>query len=353
MVILNEWGFNDSLSAYAEEHFSEEFSVGRVIAEQKDRYTLIISSGKIEAEVTGNLRFSAQSKSDFPVVGDWVVLMLFENFGIIHEIIPRLTLLERKSVGKKTETQPIASNVDVAFVVMSMTEDFNLNRLDRYLTIIHESKIRPIILLSKMDLVPPDEIEEKVHLVSDRSSATTIAIDNLAESGYDKLKPYIIPGETYCVIGSSGVGKTTLINHLANRQAETKNLSESTHKGMHTTTSRELVQIQNGGLLIDTPGMREIGIGGSAVGLSMAFSDITELAQSCKFADCTHFDEPGCAVLKAIQSGTLDPEVFDNFLKLEKESAHFQTTLVEKRKKDKAMGKMYKEVINFKKRTKR
>ncbi len=353
MINLNEWGYNTSIESLIKELDLSEFTIGRIVAEHKERYVVKVEEGELDAEITGNLRFFAQNREEFPVVGDWVALMALEDLGIIHHILPRYSLISRNSVGKKSEKQPIASNVDVAFIVMSMTEDFNLNRLDRYLAIIHESDIEPVILLTKMDLVSPEVQKEKVDLATDRSAVTTIAIDNLTESGFDKLKMIIKPGNTYCVLGSSGVGKTTLINHLSGGHSETKSLSESTQKGVHTTTSRELIRIKNGGLLIDTPGMREIGIGDATDGLSMAFSDISELAQACRFGNCSHLDEPGCAVLEAIEIGDLDPEVFENFLKLEKESVLFQTTLVEKRKKDKAMGKMYKEDINFKKKTKR
>jgi ribosome biogenesis GTPase len=346
---LEELGYNKNLEKAWMEQNLDGFVKGRVIAEHKERYIVRTTEGEFEAEITGNLRFTANSREDFPAVGDWVALTSYESdFAIIHQILPRFSVIKRQAVGQSGEIQIIATNIDYAFLVQALDRDFNMNRLERYLTICYESKVKPIIILSKADLFEQSIISEITDNIKARiQKLPVIVISNKTQSGYDMLKNTIEKGLTYCLLGSSGVGKSTLLNNLSHRTImRTGNISQSTKKGRHVTSHRELVILENGGILIDNPGMREVGIADAAKGLEKVFNTITSLAQHCKFKDCTHTSEKGCAVIEALENGELDKNSYENYIKMEREKSHFESTLAEKRKKEKEFGKMIK---NFKK----
>lgn len=319
--------------------------VGRVIAEHKERYIVQTAKGEIDAEVTGHLRFTARERADFPAVGDWVAMDIFDtDFGIIHEILPRYSLLEREGVGKAVEIQVIAANIDVAFIVQAIDRDFNVNRLERYLTLCYQSAIEPIILISKVDLKSEAEIDALIQSVRERiHHVTIIAFSSLSENGFDAIHRCLQSGKTYCLLGSSGVGKSTLLNHLLGKeQMKTGTISEAIQRGRHITSHRELFALPNGAFLIDNPGMREVGIADLSTGLDRTFDDILSLSQQCKFSDCTHTTETGCAVLQAVEEGRLNDQSYHNYLKMMREKEHFESTLIERRQKDKAFGKMIK-----------
>lgn len=319
--------------------------VGRVIAEHKERYVVQITDGEIDAEITGHMRFTARERADFPAVGDWVALEVFDaDMGIIHEILPRYSLLEREGVGKAGEVQVIAANIDTAFIVQAIDRDFNVNRLERYLTLCHQSSIEPVILLSKADLRSESEVTALIQMISERiHNVMVIAFSSLTEMGYDAIRHCLQSDKTYCLLGSSGVGKSTLLNHLMGReQMKTGHINESIQRGRHITSHRELFVLPGGAFLIDNPGMREVGIGDSSTGLERTFDEILSLAKGCKFGDCTHTSETGCAVLQAVEDGRLNPQSYNNYLKMMREKEHFESTIVERRQKDKAFGKMLK-----------
>jgi ribosome biogenesis GTPase len=326
---------------------------GRIIAQYKERYVIQTESGAADAEVTGKLRYSASSSLDFPVVGDWVMLMQYDDLCLIHGVLNRKTMLERKAVGKFGETQPIAANIDYAMIVQSLDSDFNLNRLERYIAISRSGKIEPVVILNKSDLLSEKSLNEKIASVTGRiGKIPCIATSVITGYGMKLLKESFKPGKTFCFIGSSGVGKSSLINELTGKLLmRTGEISDSTHKGKHTTSHRELIILEGGGILIDTPGMRELGITGSAAGITDSFSEIDRLAASCKFDNCTHTGEPGCAVLQAISEGIITSEELDHYLKLEREAQHFNRSKAEKRLRDKKFGKMYKEVMKRKDRS--
>jgi ribosome biogenesis GTPase len=333
------------LNAKKQEFELSGFVIGRVTAEHKERYMVMTAQGEAEAEITGHIRFTARDRIDFPAVGDWVAMEFFDNaWGIIHHILPRYSLIERQGVGKAGERQVIAANIDVAFIVQAIDRDFNINRLERYLTICYSANVTPVILISKTDLKSEAEISTFISSIGERiKDVKVIAFSNLDHTGYDTINSMMEAGKTYCLLGSSGVGKSTLLNQLCgHEQMKTGSISQSTNKGKHVTSHRELFALANGAFLIDNPGMREVGIADLSNGLDQTFDLIMALAEGCRYSDCTHTTEEGCSVIEAVEDGRLNRQSYENYLRMEREKAHFESTLVERRRKDKAFGKMLK-----------
>lgn len=348
-MTLHDLGYDANLEKIRKAQGLDSFSTGRVIQEHRERYVVKTSDREYEAEIIGNLRYSADSRADFPAVGDWVAISEYdENKVLIHAVFPRKTTIERQETGRYGEKQIIASNVDCAFIVLAVDHDFNVNRIERYLAICFAAGIKPIIVLNKIDLVSESRLNELYESVASRiKNVQIIALSNQNKTGIEDLRKLIQKGKTYCLLGSSGVGKSTLLNNLSGKQLmKTNTISASTGKGRHVTTHRELVVLESGGIIIDNPGMREVGMTESETGLEKAFEQIYRLSETCRFNDCTHTTETGCAVLAAIKKGEIDESVYENFQKLEREKNYFQMSLAEKRKKDKDFGKMVK---NFKK----
>jgi ribosome biogenesis GTPase / thiamine phosphate phosphatase len=346
---LEDLGYNAFLEKHREEHDLASFGVGRVASEHRERYSVKTDKGEFEAEIIGNLRFSAKDRSDFPAVGDWVAISDYDDDKVlIHAIFPRKTVIERSAVGRPGEKQIIASNIDYALIIQAADRDFNINRIERYLTICFASSVKPIIILSKIDLISDTQLEGILDTLKERiKQLPIVAISNESQVGYDKLMKHIIKGHTYCLLGSSGVGKSTLINNISGKSLmKTDSLSLSTNKGKHKTSHRELVLLENGGILIDNPGMREVGIADAGIGIDTTFNIIVRLSQRCRFKDCTHINEGGCSVIEALEKGELDKTSYDNYLRMERERIHFESSVAERRKKDKDFGKMVK---NFKK----
>ncbi|MFO7933422.1 MAG: ribosome small subunit-dependent GTPase A [Bacteroidales bacterium] len=346
---LEDFGYNDQLEKLRVENHLGDFEVGRVVSEHRERYIVKTEKGDLEAEITGNLRFSARGREDFPAVGDWVALIPYDaGSAIIHQVIPRFSMITRKAVGQFGEVQVIASNVDYAFLVQSVDRDFNINRMERYLAICRSSGVSPVIVLTKTDLIDEHRIAELSHSISRRvKDIPVIAISNETKQGYDTLKNLIKKGKTYCMLGSSGAGKSTLLNNLSGKAVmKTGTISQHSNRGRHITSHRELIVLRDGGILIDNPGMREVGIADTDDGLESAFDSIISLAQNCRFKNCSHTSELGCAVIEAVEKGELDRNSYENYLKMEREKAHFESTVAEKRKKDRDFGKMLK---NYKK----
>jgi len=346
---LEDFGYNDKLNKLWIENKLNDFEIGRVISEHKERYIVKTEKGEFEAEITGNLRFSTKSREDFPAVGDWVVLTTYDSdFSIIPKILPRFSTISRQAVGQFGEIQIIATNIDYALLVQAVDRDFNINRLERYLTICYSSKVVPIIVLTKTDLINEQLKTEIIESINQRiKNILVFAISNKTQEGYEALKLIIEKGKTYCMLGSSGVGKSTLLNTLSERLImKTDAISHSTNKGRHITSHRELIVLENGGILVDNPGMREVGIVDTSYGLETTFDTIFSLSKKCKFKDCTHTNEIGCSVIEAVEKGEIDKKSYDNYLKMEREKAHFESTIEERRKKDKEFGKVIK---NYKK----
>jgi ribosome biogenesis GTPase len=260
--------------------------------------------------------------------------------------------LKRKTAGKKIDFQLIAANIDTAFIIQSLDEDFSLRRLERYLTMVNESHIRPMILLSKSDLIPPEAVEAYVQKAESVSKKGVVfRFSNKTGEGLNRIKQQLQPAKTYCLLGSSGVGKTTLLNHLiGTSQFTTRSVRQKDSKGRHTTTNRLLIQLDNGAMMIDSPGMRELGIFSSDTGFDETFSDIERLTQQCRFNNCSHVNQKGCAVEKALRSGELNRQRYLNFIQMKKEADFYEMSYVEKRKKDKQFTKMVKTVTQYKKK---
>ncbi len=340
---LTDLGFNNDFTAFLKDNQLSSFSIGRVIREYRERFVVSDGENEYEAEITGNLRFSANSRADFPAVGDWVTLTIYDSDqAIIHKILPRKSVLERQAVGKFGETQIIATNIDVAFIVQAINNNFSINRLERYLTICYSADIEPVLVISKVDLSNEEEIRDAVSDLEKRDKKVKyILLSNMTLKGLDQILGFLQKGKTYCVVGSSGVGKSTLINNLLKKNIlRTGQISLSTNKGKHTTDHRELFVLENGGIIIDTPGMKELGMTDNADGIKTTFQEIVDLAVNCRFPDCKHINEAGCAVIEALNNGTINKDSYENYQKIQKEQERFHTTLAEKRKKDKAFGKM-------------
>ena len=342
---LEDLGYYDQLKEFQDKANQDGFELGRVVAGHKERFIVSTTKGEYEAEITGNLRFTAKSREDFPAVGDWVALTTYDaDFGIIHKILPRFSIIKRQAVGQFGEVQVIAANIDYAFIVQSVDRDFNINRLERYLTICYSSKVSPIIVLTKIDLTSQQHLSEIVESLKSRIiNIPVIPLSNESQDGIDTIKAILEKGKTYCMLGSSGVGKSTLINNLSGRTVmQIATISQSTNKGRHVTSHRELVLLQNGAILVDNPGMREVGIADTSSGLEITFDRIATLSQDCRFMDCTHINEIGCSVLEAVGKGEIDKASYENYLKMEREKTHFESTVAERHKKDKDFGKFLK-----------
>lgn len=345
---LEDLGYNNEIEKLKD----NSFDIARVIAEHKERYIVKTAEKEYDAEILGNLRYSAQSRSDFPAVGDWVAISEYdENKVLIHSIYKRKSSLERQAVGKSGEKQIIAVNIDFAFIVQSVDRDFNINRLERYLAICNSSNVKPIIILSKIDLINEEKLTELVVKIKKRiKDAPLYPISNKTQQGIEALQQKIEKGKTYCLLGSSGVGKSSLLNTISGEDLmKTDVISEFSNRGQHVTTHRELKVLKKGGIIIDNPGMREIGVTDVGEGLEVTFDEIVELSTQCKFKNCTHTTETGCAVLKAVEENTIDRALYENYMKMMREHQHYESTVAEKRKKDKDLAK----VVNYYKKSKK
>jgi len=325
-----------------------EYQIARVVTVSKDSYIIRNEKKDVFAEITGKFKFNADSPLDYPTVGDWVYAKYLnqDSFAAINEIFPRKTILKRKTSGKKIEFQLIAANIETAFIVQSLDYNYNLRRLERYLAMINESNIRPVVLLSKNDLLSPMDVGEKIseiHTVM--PDIQIVAFSNITNSGLSEVEELLIPGETFCLLGSSGVGKTSLLNTLlAEARFEVQAIREKDGKGRHTTARRQLNILKNGAMLIDTPGMRELGNIGLESGINNTFGEIAKLSRQCRFNNCSHIQEDGCAVLAALKDGTISQERYQNYIKMNKESTYHEMSYLEKRRKNKQFGKFIKSV---------
>jgi ribosome biogenesis GTPase len=334
------------------QYTAEGFTVARVITEHKGRYSVMIGDDVRSAEITGKMMFAAVTRKDYPAVGDYVAVQLYDENSpaIIHHILPRSTVLSRKTSGKEMEEQIIATNMDIVFIVQGLDGNFNLRRLERFLVVASQSGATPVILLSKSDLLSDEELQQVLEEVGSISkSAVTIAYSAKTLNRLDAIRSLIKNDSTICFIGSSGAGKSTLINRLIGSELlHTQEVRGEDSKGMHTTTHRELIPLAGGGCVIDTPGMREIGLWDVGGSVDTAFSDIAELALQCKFTDCSHEQEPGCAVHAAIEDGSLEPGRYESFLKLKREADFIAsksdiTKQQERKAREKRMGKTIKQ----------
>ena len=345
---FNKWFFDEIDPTKLIDH-----QIARVITVNKDSYTIDNGKGEVSAEVTGKLLFSADSPLDYPATGDWVFARYFDNdsFAIISEIVPRKSILKRKTSGKKIEFQLIATNIDTGLIVQSLDNNYNLRRLERYLVMIIQSNIQPVVLLSKSDLLPVGEIDKKVDEIHALyPDIRILPFSNEDNTNLKHVKELLVPKKTYCLLGSSGVGKTTLINNLLDgMRLKTHSVREKDGKGRHITTWRQLIKLKNGAMIIDTPGMRELGNFAVDTGIYGTFDEITELSNQCRYNDCSHTQEQGCSILAALKDGIISQERYQSFIKLNKESAFYEMSYLEKKRKDKKFGKFVKSVLKEKK----
>ena len=298
----------------------------RVVREHRGVYALVSEAGGTLAEVSGRFRHRAQMPRDFPAVGDWVVAEqpAPSSHAVIHSVLPRRSAFVRWSAGAKSEDQVVAANVDTVFLVSGLDHDFNLRRIERYLTLAYESGAAPVIILNKADVHDdPDRARQQVEAVA--RGVPILLVSATAGLGLGALREALAPGKTGALLGSSGVGKSTLVNALLGHEAlRTAAVREDDSRGRHTTTHRELISLPGGSVLIDTPGMRELQLVGDDASLARSFDEIVELAGQCRFKDCFHTEEPGCAVQAALADGRLDMERYESYLRQRKEIRHHQ-----------------------------
>jgi ribosome biogenesis GTPase / thiamine phosphate phosphatase len=347
---LADLGFDVWFQQERTEPVRPECGVARITRVDRDRYLVRNEEKELPAETVGRLLFATDSSKDLPCVGDWVSVQYCNDgaSALIHDLYPRRSFLRRKTAGIKIDYQMIASNVDAALIIQSCDHAYNLRRMERYLVMAQEGNVEPILLLSKSDLVDRGTIEKFITEIDQAHvGVRAVAFSNQTAGGIDAVRQLLVKGKTYCLLGASGVGKTTLLNQLLGRDAfDTNPVREKDGRGRHTTSSRQLSVLNTGALLIDTPGMRELGLLADAEAIEDSFADIIELAAECRFNDCTHTVEAGCAILKAVQQKDINEARYNGYIKLMKEAAFHQMSYVERRRKDKKFGRMVKEVTS-------
>ncbi len=351
-INLYGWKSYRTNNQLSETHNANE--IGRVLSVKGHQYHIITNEGGLSTELLGRLLVACE-KEEQPKVGDWIKFIKYDETSVfISEVLPRVNQLYRKTAGRENAKQVLATNLDTSVIVQGLDHDFNLNRLERYLVQIASCGIKPVVVLNKSDLV--DNINEYIQEVEKlQRNVDVYTCSTLTGDGVETMiKQVFKPDSTNVLIGSSGVGKSSLINALQNEEVrDTGSISSATSKGKHTTTTRDLLLMDNGAMIIDTPGMREFGLGYEEEGdFSEQFPVISQYAEDCKYNDCTHIDEQGCAVLDAYESGEMEAIVYENYVKLIKEQHRFQTSTHEKNKEGKRFGKMVREAKEMKKRYK-
>lgn len=323
-VNLYKVGLTDSFAQEAAQY--EDLYLARVSVQHKDLYKVVTEHGEIQAEISGKIGFMARNHSDYPVVGDWVMVDRADDNGgnaIILHILRRRSAFERKAAGTSNQKQIVAANIDTVFICMSLNNNFNLRRLERYLSIAWDSMATPVVVLTKSDLC--DDISTKLSLVYSVAIGVDVLVTtSMDHGGYTGVSKYIHTGKTVAFIGSSGVGKSTLINRMMSKEMLVTKEIGADDKGRHTTTHRQLLILPTGGVVIDTPGMRELQI--ERADLSKSFADIEELASNCRFSNCAHQREPGCAVQEAISKTLLSTERLSSYQKLQNEMSYYGMT---------------------------
>ena len=348
---ISKLGWTSSLEHHLEGRETKDMIPGRVSNVTGKSYKVLTEDGELTVKLFHEFRRSVRHRSDLPSVGDWVGLVKNDDIDRfqIHFLLPRKNKISRKYAGTRTEEQIIASNIDVVFIFTSLDDDFNVRRLERYLAMVYEIEAQPVIILNKADKC--EEYDTYVNIA--RGSAPQvpiIAISALKGMNVSELEEYIKPGLTVVLIGSSGVGKSTLINQLLGySRQKVGGIRESDGKGRHITSTRELIILPGGGMLIDNPGIREIQLWTEGHGIKEAFHDIEEFGRSCHFKDCTHGEEPRCAVKQAVDEGVLSKKRFQNYHKLLREQEHMERkrNVYERKKEDKRLGKMYRKAKDY------
>lgn len=352
---LADLGWKKEDDAIVRSYLEQGYLLGRVALEHKHIYRIYTERGELLAEVAGKMRFEASGIEDYPAVGDWVICKAREEGkAMIHALVPRKTKFSRKVAGYTTEEQIVAANVDLIFLVNALNNDYNLRRIERYLIMAWESGAQPVIILSKADLC--QDINEKVAEVESIAFGVPVhVLSAYTEEGLEEVAAYLKKGTTVALLGSSGVGKSTLINRFYGQEIQRVNsVREGDDRGKHTTTHRELILLPEGAMIIDTPGMRELHLWESEEGFSESFQDIEKLAESCYFSDCQHGQEPQCAVNQALEDGTLTRERYANYLKMQRELRYIEkkanlTAKLELKKSNKKRSKSKQQEMEFRK----
>jgi ribosome biogenesis GTPase len=354
---MNNLGWDEFFANHFQSYAADGYAAGRVALEYKHFYRIYSEWGEVLGEIAGRLRHEALDREDLPVVGDWVVIRRSPESDkvTIHAVLPRKSKFTRKVAGFRTEKQIIGSNIDTVFLVTSLNQDFNPRRVERYLIVAWESGARPIIVLSKSDLC--DEVEERTREIKAVVGDVPIqAVSVVKREGLDELARYLKAGQTVAFLGSSGVGKSTLVNYLLGREhLRVQEIRKHDGRGVHTTTRRELIVLPQGGLVLDTPGMRELQLWDGEGGLAIAFADIETVATQCYFSDCRHQDEPRCAIREALAEGAIDAARYESYEKLKKELTYLarkqdiRSAIVEK-KRWKTLSRMASQRAQMKRR---
>lgn len=351
---LEQLGFDQWFKDKSKPYIKDDLSIARITEVNRNSYKVCGGQHNTLAELSGRFVFNTESNTDYPTVGDWVAMQSsnYRSTATIHKVLPRKSLLKRKDPGRAVEFQLIAANIDYAFVMQSVDSNFDLNRLERYLVMVNESDIKPIVVLSKTDLISADELSE----INDKVERFNgkylfLPISNVTNDGIKALEDELKSNRTYCLLGSSGVGKTTLLNTLIGEDRfAVSEVRETDGKGMHTTIKRQLVRLDSGPIFIDTPGMRELGNFAVSTGLEETFAEIVSYGSQCHFNDCSHTHEKKCAVIAAVEQGIIDKGSYENYIKIQTESAFYEQTLLDKKRKDKAFSKVQKKFMKTSKK---